>query len=81
MPFSSCFTGHWEICGTMMSGGTSMRGKSLWAQGKAHLFRFGETSDGQRTEAALAWLIEQQETFKKAARARSCRTLPAKSEL
>lgn len=62
-----------------MSGGTSTRGKSLWAQGKARLLgRPGDAQDGRRADAALRWLIEQQAAHEGAEG--GCRVLVAGAE-
>lgn len=47
----------------MISGGTSTRGKSLWAQSKARLLGLGEAEDGRRADAAIRWLIERHAAY------------------
>jgi hypothetical protein len=67
-------------CGTMMSGGTTTRGKSLWAQGKARLLgRGGDAREGRRVDAASGWLIERQAAHDRA-EGGCCRVLIAGGE-
>jgi hypothetical protein len=64
----------------MMSGGTTTRGKSFWAQGKARLLgRRGDAQEGPRTDAASAWLIERQAAHERG-EGGCCRVLIAGAE-